>query len=59
MYYYLYADVAGYWRWTLYASNGNKIADSGEGYYNKADAQHGINLVKSSFVVPVREARAA
>jgi len=59
MYYYLYKDVAGYWRWTLYASNGKKIADSGEGYYNKSDAEHGINLTKGSTAAPVRQASAA
>ncbi|MFB6452558.1 YegP family protein [Bradyrhizobium tunisiense] len=32
----------------LYAANNRKIADSGEGYWNKADAQNGINLVKST-----------
>jgi uncharacterized protein YegP (UPF0339 family) len=58
-YYYIYKDTAGYWRWTLYASNYRKIADSGEGYFNKADAEHGINLVKSSIAAPVRQASAA
>ncbi|KRR03713.1 hypothetical protein CQ12_37985 [Bradyrhizobium jicamae] len=41
-------DVASQWRWTLYAANQKKIADSGEGYWNKADAQHGISLVKGT-----------
>lgn len=54
MYYYLYKDIIGYWRWTLYAANSKKIADSGEGYFNKSDAEHGINLVKSSLAAPVR-----
>ena len=54
MYYKLYKDAAGYWRWTLYAANGNKIANSGEGYFNEADAQSGINLVKASSSAPVR-----
>ena len=49
----LYKDTAGYWRWTLYAANSRKVADSGEGYHNKADAQAGINLVKSSYNAPV------
>lgn len=48
MYFVLYKDVAGYWRWTLYASNHKKVADSGEGYWNKTDAVHGIDLVKST-----------
>ena len=44
MWYHLYKDTAGYWRWRLYAANNRKIADSGEGYWNKADCQHGIDL---------------
>lgn len=56
MYFKLYKDSAGYWRWTLYAANNKKIADSGEGYHNKADATAGINLVKStSTSTPVNE----
>ncbi len=55
MYFYLYKDVAGFWRWTLYAANNLKIANSGEGYFNKADCQHAIELVKSSYSAPVRE----
>lgn len=48
MYFSLYQDVAKQWRWTLYAVNHRKIADSGEGYWNKTDAIAGINLVKST-----------
>lgn len=48
MYFRLYKDNAGQWRWTLLSSNHKKIADSGEGYINKTDAQAGINLVKST-----------
>ena len=44
----LYKDTAGYWRWTLYAANNRKIADSAEGYNNKSDCQAGIDLVKST-----------
>jgi uncharacterized protein YegP (UPF0339 family) len=44
------------WRWTLYAANHRKIADSGEGYHNKADALAGISLVKgANIATPVRE----
>ena len=56
MYFKLYKDTAGYWRWTLYAANNRKIADSGESYHNKSDAESGINLVKSTNSrTPVRE----
>jgi len=56
MYFSLYKDAAGYWRWTLFASNHRKVADSGEGYFNKADAVNGIALVKSTnAATPVTE----
>ena len=41
------------WRWRLRAQNGRIIADSGEGYRNRADAEHGIVLVKRSADAPV------
>jgi uncharacterized protein YegP (UPF0339 family) len=43
----LYKDRQGQFRWRLKASNGKIIADSGEGYVQKSDCQHGIDLVKS------------
>lgn len=55
MYYFLYKDVQGFWRWTLYAANNRKIANSGEGYHNKADCIAAINLVKSSGNAPIKE----
>ena len=55
MYYYLYKDAANYWRWTLYAANHRKIADSAESYHNRSDALSAIVLVKTSAVAPVRE----
>ena len=38
MYFTIYRDVANGWRWTLYAANNRKIADSGEAYVEKAGA---------------------
>ena len=56
MIFYLYKDRQNLWRWTLYAANNRKIADSAESYHNKQDAIHGINLVKgTSAYTPVRE----
>jgi len=55
MYYHLYRDAANYWRWTLFSINYRKIADSAEGYHNRADALSAINLVKFSGTAPVRE----
>lgn len=43
----IFKDTAGQFRWRLKASNGRTIADSGEGYLNKADCQAGIRLVQS------------
>ena len=43
----VYKDEAGEWRWRFIASNGRIIADSGEGYINKTDCLHGIELMKS------------
>ena len=41
----IYKDTKAEWRWTLYAANSKKIADSAEGYKNKADCIHGLRLV--------------
>lgn len=39
-------DSRGEWRWTFYASNGEEIAVSSEGYVRESDCDHGIQLVK-------------
>jgi uncharacterized protein YegP (UPF0339 family) len=58
MHFTIYQDIAGGWRWTLYAENNRKIADSGESYVNKAGAEWGINLVKGTTAsTPVHERR--
>lgn len=48
MYYHLFVDNAGEWRWRLVAANGQSIACSGEGYKNRADCIYGIKLVKAA-----------
>lgn len=55
MKYELYSDRAGEYRWRLKADNGQVIADSGEGYVNKSDAKHGIDLVKQSSSADVED----
>lgn len=52
MKYCTYQDAKGEWRWRLKSANGNIIADSGEGYKNKADCEAGIKLVKGSKDAP-------
>jgi uncharacterized protein YegP (UPF0339 family) len=44
----VFQDNANEWRWRLVASNGNIIADSGEGYRSKQGAKRGIESVKRS-----------
>lgn len=55
MYYQIYKDTAGQWRWRLQAANHQTIATSGEGYHNKQDCVHAISLVKQSAAAPVLE----
>jgi uncharacterized protein YegP (UPF0339 family) len=55
MEYVIYKDRTGDWRWQLQAANNRVIADSGEGYRNKADCYAGISLVKGSAAAPIRE----
>jgi len=42
----LYEDSAEEWRWRLVHDNGNIIADGGEGYASKHNAENGIESVK-------------
>lgn len=53
MKYRLYQDRKKQWRWTLFAGNHRKIANSGEGYRNRADCLKAIRLVKGSAGAPV------
>ncbi|MBV2359445.1 DUF1508 domain-containing protein [Thalassococcus sp. CAU 1522] len=53
MYFVLFLDTRGQWRWTLKASNHEPIAMSSESYVRKADAQYSISLVKSAHNAPV------
>jgi uncharacterized protein YegP (UPF0339 family) len=53
--FHVYEDAKGEWRWRLKASNGRVVADSGEGYRDKADCLHGIEIVKGSKESPVKE----
>ena len=43
----VFEDKAGEYRWRLRANNNQIIASSAEGYVNKSDAFHGIDLVKA------------
>jgi uncharacterized protein YegP (UPF0339 family) len=42
----LYEDAGGEWRWRLVHRNGNTLADSGEGYTERREAENAIDRVK-------------
>ncbi|MDD5038737.1 MAG: DUF1508 domain-containing protein [Dehalococcoidales bacterium] len=44
----IYKDKSGEFRWRLIHTNGNIIADSGQGYKAKADAIKGISSLKEN-----------
>ena len=46
--YVVYKDKDGCYRWRYRSSNGKIIADSAEGYNNKADCINGIRIMESS-----------
>jgi uncharacterized protein YegP (UPF0339 family) len=52
----LYKDQKGEFRWRLLATNGQVIANGGEGYKTKESAKNGIESVKKNApVAPVEE----
>lgn len=55
MFYWIYKDGAGQWRWRLLAFNNRKIADSGESYRDRDECLLSVGLAKSSTNAPVRE----
>jgi uncharacterized protein YegP (UPF0339 family) len=44
----VYRDEADEWRWRLVHDNGNIIADSGEGYSTRQNAEKGLRRVKNN-----------
>jgi uncharacterized protein len=44
----VYKDKSGEFRWRLTHTNGQVIANSGEGYTTKANAMKGINSLKEN-----------
>ncbi|MFC0308208.1 YegP family protein [Gallibacterium trehalosifermentans] len=47
MYFELYKDIKGEFRWRLKAGNHEIIATSSEGYTTKQSCKHAIDLVKA------------
>jgi hypothetical protein len=44
----LFVDSADQWRWRLVHTNGNIIADSGEGYASRQKCKQGLESVKEN-----------
>lgn len=53
--FHVFKDTAGEWRWHLKATNGRVVADSGEGYRDRGDCIHAIEIVRSLYKAPVKE----
>lgn len=54
MYFYVYRDVSRHWRWRLVAANHKTLADSGEGYVNKADCLTILNRLAGPTRIPIQ-----
>ena len=55
----VYKDKSGEYRWKLVHTNGQVIANSGEGYKAKASAMNGIKSVQENAPGAVVEDKAA
>lgn len=56
MYFVVYKDNFGEWRWHLKASNGRILADSGEGYKSRTYAIRVIhNVMAVGSQTPIKE----
>ncbi len=55
MYFRVFQDRAFEWRWTLFAANHRKIADSAEGYSSKQNCLHGLSLIRGPNGPPIIE----
>jgi uncharacterized protein len=53
--FHVYEDSKGEWRWNLKSVNGRIVADSGQGYRDRADCLRGIDIVRASAGAPVEE----
>jgi uncharacterized protein YegP (UPF0339 family) len=48
----IYRDRSRQWRWTLFAQNGRKLANSGEGYKRRSHCRRMVeNLFPNALVV--------
>ena len=54
----VYEDKAGQYRWRIRAANGRVVADSGEGYRRREDAERGLQITLSTEYVDEDDTRA-
>lgn len=54
MYFQIYTDQSGYWRWRLVAGN-HEIIAHGESYTRRDNCLKAVQLVKGSGTAPVYE----
>jgi uncharacterized protein YegP (UPF0339 family) len=47
----VYRNDKGEYRWRVFADNNRIIATSGEGYRNRKDCVHGIQLLKNEAAI--------
>ncbi|MGE0746301.1 MAG: DUF1508 domain-containing protein [Rhodospirillales bacterium] len=55
MWYEVYRDERGKWRWRLWSDGGEPIAEAAEAYAAKARCLYDLALNKASASAPVRE----
>jgi len=56
MYFLVYKDISGYWRWRLCGIGDRIVAESGEAYYSKLDCMNMIrHLQNNALNAPIRE----
>ncbi len=55
MWYEVYCDGRGKWRWRLWSDGGKGIAEASEGYAAKAGCLYDLALNKASASAPVRD----
>jgi uncharacterized protein YegP (UPF0339 family) len=51
----LYTDSKGEWRWSLRAGNGERVADSSEGYTTKTKCRNMVKKIAKLFATATLE----
>jgi uncharacterized protein YegP (UPF0339 family) len=54
MYWEIYKDNDGRWRWSLIAHGGKKIADSSGSFLDQQGAEESVQTAKDAAIAPVK-----